>query len=360
MSKVLMELLKMDLPALAELIRSKGRGKDSVLAHITPKEAALLKRRGGRGSKNPDTGLLEFDDGVEQAGPTYQELQYTPPPEQAGPSIQYAAPEVQQQYNQQAYAQPSADTTGGFSFQAPRSGTTGTDFSFSAIPQQQFGTISPLTTTPPSLALGENLAAPGLGVGAGQEALRTAQLEGPAPAPKDTGVLSSLGKLATPEALARLGLATGLGLFGAGQARKGAAQTQAAQAQQQAIATPYQQQGQQLITQAQTGTLSPASQQAYNAAKAQLAQAQATRGGVGAQQAANQLANLYQTLLNNQYTYGLNVMNIGDQISLGAIRTGLQLDQQMQQSTTNFYSQLAAIAAGGGGVGTPQTVRVVQ
>jgi len=72
------------------------------------------------------------------------------------------------------------------------------------------------------------------------------------------------------------------------------------------------------------------------------------------------MANLYQTLLNNQYTYGLNVMNIGDQISLGAIRSGLQLDQQLQQSTTSFYSQLAAIAAGGGGLGTPQTVRVVQ
>ena len=65
MSKVLMESLKMDLPALAELLRSKGRGKDSVLAHITPKEAALLKKRGGRGSKNPETGLLEFDDGVD-------------------------------------------------------------------------------------------------------------------------------------------------------------------------------------------------------------------------------------------------------------------------------------------------------
>ena len=103
----------------------------------------------------------------------------------------------------------------------------------------------------------------------------------------------------------------------------------------------------------------PQSQQALEAAKAQIAQSTATRGGVGQQQAANQIANLYQTLLNNQYTYGLNVMNIGDQISLGAIRSGLQLDQQLQQSTNNFYTQLASLAAGGTGQ-QPQTVRVVQ
>ena len=56
--------LKMDLPALAEMLRAKGRGKDTMLAHITPKEAALLKRRGGSGTTNPDTGLPEFDDGT--------------------------------------------------------------------------------------------------------------------------------------------------------------------------------------------------------------------------------------------------------------------------------------------------------
>jgi len=62
MSKLLMKSLKADLPALAELIRSQGRGKDTVLAHITPKEAALLKRRGGSGATNPATGLPEFQE----------------------------------------------------------------------------------------------------------------------------------------------------------------------------------------------------------------------------------------------------------------------------------------------------------
>jgi hypothetical protein len=39
-------------------------------------------------------------------------------------------------------------------------------------------------------------------------------------------------------------------------------------------------------------------------------------------------------------------MQIGDNISLGAIKTGLQLDTQLNQATTNFYSQLAQMVAG--------------
>ena len=51
-------------------------------------------------------------------------------------------------------------------------------------------------------------------------------------------------------------------------------------------------------------------------------------------------------LLQQQYTYGLQIAQIGDQISLGAIQTGLQLDQQLQQASQGFYTSLAAIAAG--------------
>ena len=47
---------------LAEKIRMLGRGRDTVLAHITPKEAELLRRLGGSGKLNPNTGLPEFQD----------------------------------------------------------------------------------------------------------------------------------------------------------------------------------------------------------------------------------------------------------------------------------------------------------
>ncbi len=47
---------------LAQVMQQQGRGGDTVLAHITPDEARMLKRRGGAGTRNPVTGLLEFYD----------------------------------------------------------------------------------------------------------------------------------------------------------------------------------------------------------------------------------------------------------------------------------------------------------
>lgn len=48
------------LASVAQHLQSMGRNGDTILAHITPEEAALLKRRGGAGTINPDTGLPEF------------------------------------------------------------------------------------------------------------------------------------------------------------------------------------------------------------------------------------------------------------------------------------------------------------
>ncbi len=47
--------------AIAQQLQAQGRGRDKILAHIMPEEAAMLKRMGGRGTVNPATGLLEFD-----------------------------------------------------------------------------------------------------------------------------------------------------------------------------------------------------------------------------------------------------------------------------------------------------------
>lgn len=70
MAKNLAQVLKADIPRLplrraAEELRKRGRGRDTILAHITPREAAKLKAEGGRGSINPDTGLPEFEDGFD-------------------------------------------------------------------------------------------------------------------------------------------------------------------------------------------------------------------------------------------------------------------------------------------------------
>ena len=51
-----------DIHHALHIAQSMGRGNDSILAHINPKEAALLKAHGGSGKTNPHTGLMEFDD----------------------------------------------------------------------------------------------------------------------------------------------------------------------------------------------------------------------------------------------------------------------------------------------------------
>ena len=71
--------LNTDFPSLAKMLEGKGRGKDTVLAHITPKEAAVLKAAGGRGSRNPHTGLLEFDGGFDWTSPSTWAPAASPP-----------------------------------------------------------------------------------------------------------------------------------------------------------------------------------------------------------------------------------------------------------------------------------------
>lgn len=50
--------------SLAEIIRQQGEGEDTILAHINPIEAAVLKSMGGSGTINPKTGLPQFRGGV--------------------------------------------------------------------------------------------------------------------------------------------------------------------------------------------------------------------------------------------------------------------------------------------------------
>ena len=44
----------------AKALQAKGRGRDTMLAHITPQEAEMLRRAGGLGTTNPYTGLKEY------------------------------------------------------------------------------------------------------------------------------------------------------------------------------------------------------------------------------------------------------------------------------------------------------------
>ncbi len=46
--------------SMAEMVRLQGKGEDSILAHINPLEAMMLKQMGGKGTINKKTGLPQF------------------------------------------------------------------------------------------------------------------------------------------------------------------------------------------------------------------------------------------------------------------------------------------------------------
>jgi hypothetical protein len=328
MSKLLMKTLSADLPALAELIRSQGRGRDTVLAHITPQEAALLKKRGGSGTMNPATGLPEFQ---EDFGPTYQELGYTPPPDIQVPEIDYGA--------YQGYTPPQENLNvnyGGFEsgggffepapgmaqdiFQAPEKG-------YQPFSQLDVGGVYPGGGQAPPATMG----------------IDRSQLE----QPSSKSVMDRLG--ITEKDLPRLGLGAlltgGLTAQNLSRTRQAQQQAQASREELAALGRPYQQTGAELRAAAERGELTPANRQILNAARAQIQQGIANRGGVGVAQAQNQIADLTQRLIQNQFDLGLRISNIGDQYIQGAIRTGLQADQAINSANSQFYSQLASMAA---------------
>ena len=343
MAKSLMKALHTemtaDLPSIAALLQKKGRGKDTVLAHITPKEAALLKKRGGRGSTNPDTGLLEFDDSF-NAPDTGFSAEFAP----VGATISQA-PDM------------TASSFGGAPA-LPQGGPI-TD----NLPAQQFTpqTTPDLQLQPPVSApviapvFGEGSAMPGYSTGypgITQPPTRFAETQpdfGTAPqatpaagAAPEKSLLQSLGlnKANT--------LGAGLyGLLGAYQARNAANQGQQAKQELLAQATPYQQQGKQLVTAAQSGQLSPASAQAYQAAQAKAAQAaQSSGGGIGVVQSQAALENLRQQLLAGDLNIGLQIQAIGDKIAQGAISAGVQADQYVNSLTSNYAMNIGRVLMG--------------
>ena len=386
MSRALSKSLGTDLASLAQVLRSKGRGRDTVLAHITPKEAALLKRRGGRGSINPDTGLPEFEDDspiIDSSADTGGASEFGGAP--AAPVNTAPAPVTTD------YVDPSAG------FASSRD------------------TVTPATS----------VSSPGEGMP--PDVNQTAQAAADAtPGTKDKPTfMSQVGDyLSNPANLAKLGLLGGLGIFGANQGTKASQQTAAATGQIAAMApvvqdrsAAAQQQLQQIAQDAQTqgatsaanlsalgapakelgtgmmsgavsGNLTPANQAAIAALKAQAEQGISQRGGVGAMQAGvaeeSALAQLSQQQLQQglaTYQQGaaydqqsialqqaqdnmaagiqqqavstaLAQAQIADQYTINAIMTGLQMDQATAQSLKSFYTSLAQVGfgqSGGGG-----------
>lgn len=343
MSKQIAKLLKADisetsnLMEIARMLEKKGRGNDTLLAHITKKEAQMLKDAGGAGTVNPETGLLEFYDGYDD----FNRLSYAEGESMVNPvGYNYSQPSAadfgptRQEFESAPVRAPSA-----YDLSLNREGLRaggGTAF--------QTGDFSPSFYSTPDIAKAQS----GVGYGVGSTTIPSVAVPRAATeltGDKGGGVKGFFDKM-TDEQKLRLGLAGGLGLFGVYQGRQAGKQAEARAGEMQALGRPYQAQGTELQRAAMAGELTPQSAQAYQALQARLAQGTETRGGVGAQQAAAQAEAFRQQLLAQQYNLGLQVSNIGDNIAMGAIRTGMQADQQLSQVNNAFYTNLAAIAAG--------------
>jgi hypothetical protein len=307
-----------DVRKIAALLQAKAP-KGHKLAYINDEEAALLKSRGGSGKPHADTGIpsFELDDSFALQGDT-----------SGGPSEVAATPQTYGSTSGDAYSSAPVQLGGDYSStrslaSAPAPAPTGEAAQLSSFPQP----ITP-TSTPDAARLQE--------AGGRQLAELTAQ---PTTPPKtDTGI--------SDETMKRLGLAGVVGLLGSRQAGKAAESGKAGAQQLQNIAAPYQQAGAQLQAQAQRGELTPQAQQSLQAIQAQAAQGAERRGGVGAQQIQAQVEAFRQQLLAQQYDYGLKLSGIGDNIAMGAIKTGLQADQYVNQLTNNYYSNIARVAFG--------------
>jgi hypothetical protein len=355
-----------DVRQIARLLQAKAPPGHK-LAYINDEEAALLKRRGGSG-RITEAGIPSYEndgdfvidvgrnslDGSNVQQPTF------------GPSVNQSFPDLFGTSGPTPKDQsPVATTETPAASVSDNTASTGTSSALNipSIPQgvnpivgpmaagqgtsaatvPQFGPTGLPTTQLPNIPSGFQ---PGADISA-----TTAP-----PKPSTWDEITK--KLSQPQSLAALGIGGAQSLLGAYQVKKAAADAQQAKEQTQALATPYQTQGQQLQQFAQQGQLTPANQQILQAAQAQLAQGASARGGVGAAQATTQLANIQAGLLQNQMNLGLQVQAIGDKIAQGAIQAGVQADQYINTLTSNYAMNIGRVLASASGIPQQTTTTV--
>jgi hypothetical protein len=310
-----------DLRKIARLLQDKGRNGDTILAHINPREAALLREQGGSGTINPETGLMEFED--EEAG---FEAYQAPDTSAAEPGFESYS--LSPEFVSGAYAGPVSelDLTSqvpqqAFAAQGAAVGATPTDYSLAGM-------------RPPT-ALGEPMAGPQGGPSRG--------------APGEKSFLESL----SGGDQARLGLGALGGLQTALTARKARQGSQQAAQQIRDIGRPYQERGLAEQSAASRGELTAVNQQALEAQRARAAQAGVARGGVGIAQQQRAEEDLRNRLLAAQQDFGLKLSGIGDQYTMKAIQEGIRADSEISNLFSNYYGNLTRLA-------TPTLIQATQ
>ena len=382
--------VEMGLPEMAERLAAAGRGKDSILAHINPREAKLLKAHGGSGKKNPRTGIVEFDDYNEDpnAGEAEAQAAYSPPPKEQpaqtssdvyskitrspspqGLDLTQSAPDYRtigvagQQGGGEvapapvpAEAAPSYRTIGAAGQQGGAApGPTDAEI---AAAGERFKTPSELgfqpggssPPTPASLVPGA-AAQPGLAQQVGQGAEKLGSYL--------KGINTSL-EPAVPY------LKSGLGLYQAYQGSQAAKQAQE-QAQKtenelRGQAAQYRTQGQQLVQLGQAGGLTAPQQQLLETQRAVAAQRMASSGVTGGTAQAQIEADLSRQAANfaqQNIDQGNKLLQIADADVLKAINTGYAQDQDAQKLANDMYQNVFSNLFGGtGNTGSPKQQKI--
>jgi hypothetical protein len=300
-----------DLRKIARLLQDKGRNGDTILAHINPREAALLREQGGSGEINPETGLMEFSDYSEGSlgyDPAPPEPDYSSVPEGLFEGAAYT-PEVS------GYELPAGSLT-------TQRGASAFDTGFAR------GAVS--EPTPSQFALTREF---------------NPSLAGPAPAPTGQTQEKSFLESLSGGDKARLGLGALGGLQTALTARKARQGSQQAAQQIRDIGAPYQQRGLAEQAAASRGELTPINQQALEAQRARAAQAGVARGGVGIAQQQRAEEDLRNRLLAAQQDFGLKLSGIGDQYTARAIQEGIRADSEISSLYGQYFGNLTRLAA---------------
>ena len=306
---------------LAEMLRQMGRGRDTVLAHITPEEAQMLLEQGGAGTMNPMTGLPEFQD-------DYFGSEFDPYGGQQVTSTTGGAETLAQGGGFTQGYDPFAGMGGGEfvgpmqqpAFDLSRAVDLGQAADFYGM---QGPTYAGVTSAPTREDISAYFGAP--------------QAEAQAQQP---GFLDQLGRkvdAAEQYLQERPGLAKALGfgaqsLVGLLQANRARRQAQEAAGRISKLARPLREQGEALRTQALAGQLTPQQAASQQARLASMRQAGANRGvTTGTQQAmienqlARERAQLSETNLNN----ALRLIGVANTADEAAIRTALAGDREV-------------------------------
>jgi hypothetical protein len=326
-----------DARELAEMLRQMGRGRDTVLAHITPEEAQMLMDMGGSGTTNPDTGLPEFLDiyGGDDAAAYVYDAERQPEGFYGNTDFATFNPATQET---RLYSEPIS------------SAQPGPDGSFKDFYDRALrGTVTPGIYDVEEQAGGfyGGRAPSAQEYAAVYPELQPGMIARGAQAVEDTArqARELAGKYPTVARLLSTGASSLPALLQAARARR---ESEQAQSQLRRLGEPLRTQGEALRQQALAGGLTPQQAQQQQAERARLRQAASGRGATTGTQAAmieNQLARQRSGLSETNLNNAIKLLNLANAYEEEAIRAKLAGDARINRYIGNIFANLGQTSA---------------